>query len=161
MQQRDYLMRMNYLKKSFEHFCSILQNKKNILNTSVIPIEIQESEMVARFIFSNKHYNSTNVTFGAFLPRNGVASVMRIDKLNEAEIWRLDKQHVSVNRQSKARGDLTVKDINNCGIKIEAEPIAYARHANLSAYASAKSDERLQAQKLAAACQLVLNPINL
>ena len=119
-------------------------------------------ERVSRFLFSSSSHfkeKSKRVLYGAFLPHpdRKTASVYRTSRLNDAEIWRIDKEYVSKNeRVSKARADILAKVIFENGLRILPLSDPHPRHADILNYPAEQGQIKLIAMKLAEASTLAL-----
>lgn len=145
---------------------------KNIFRKNLVikpePYEnINDSEPICRFIFSDKYYSSKDKTVkaGAFSPssRTGEASILRIANLTNEDIYQIDLEYISGrrtdNKKSKGRADLMVCDVKaiNGGLFLSADiEGTHPRHANIKGYASEKSLLKQQITELANKSSLVL-----
>lgn len=145
---------------------------KNIFRKNLVikpePYEnINDSEPICRFIFSDKYYSSKDKTVkaGAFSPssRTGETSILRIANLTNEDIYQIDLEYISGrrkdNKKSQGRADLMVYDVKaiNGGLFLSADiEDTHPRHANIKGYASDKSLLKQQTIELANKSSLVL-----
>lgn len=144
---------------------------KNIFRKNLVikpePYEnINDSEPICRFIFSDKYYSSQKqiVKAGAFSPsRTGETSILRIANLTNEDIYQIDLEYISGrrkdNKKSQGRADLMVYDVKaiNGGLFLSADiEDTHPRHANIKGYASDKSLLMQQTIELANKSSLVL-----
>jgi hypothetical protein len=123
---------------------------------------VEDSEKIARFIFSEDHFGSITkqVKYAAFMPASDKkASVYRIDGYTEEQIREIDEEFVSGKRtdgkKSKARADLFANQIRQCQLDVVADPFPHIHHANIDGYSSEKSENKLKAIELAKGASLV------
>jgi hypothetical protein len=122
--------------------------------------QVEDSETIARFIFSSSEYRSSDQTVkhAAFMPaRDMAASVYRIEGCSEAEISEIDKKYVSGLRGkiSKGRADILVTQVRKVQLNVVSNPLPHPRHADIIGYSS-EVENRMKAVELAQHARLVL-----
>lgn len=120
---------------------------------------VAPNEPLARYIFSSRQFNSTQVKTAAFIPRDGEVSVFRTLGLNEDEIWDIGNNHVAPlsNRKLKARGDTAVNHAINIKLTVEAETSNHPLHANINNWPDDRADQLALALDLANSATLRKN----
>ena len=123
---------------------------------------VEDSETIARFIFSSSDYRSSDQTVkhAAFMPdRDMAASVYRIDGCSEDEISQIDQKYVSGQRTdekvSKGRADILVRHVRKAQLNVVSNPSPHPRHADIVGYSS-EVENRMKAVELAQQAKLVL-----
>lgn len=120
--------------------------------------QIKLKEKITRYIFSKKHFRSSNrtVKYNVFMPLNGETSVFLISGLSENEIWKLRDREATRTRPSlKGRADILALFVLQQDLKVNVDnnPIG---HANIIGWPEEKSKQMSIAQELAADAHLHL-----
>lgn len=136
------------------------------LLVSLFASNINNSEVLCRYIFSKSHYSSKNniTKYGAFMPdpKNGESSVFRINfppfiKPQSKKVWDIGINFVARLRgkQLKARADFPARFIREeSELKAVSEPYSHYLHANLVGWADDKPDQMGRALELVDQAQL-------
>lgn len=133
-----------------------------LLFESISP-EIKSDELLARYLFSNRHFAKTTgrVKPGAFLkpPKDEYLSVYRISGISESAIWELGQEYAAKPSKRKlvARGDVSVSDVLAQDLTVTDEQ-PQPRHAGIRGWPLNKSSEKSIAQKIAAEATLTIFP---
>jgi hypothetical protein len=129
--------------------------------------DVEPQEMLARFIFSNRHIRSSSDTIkpDAFVPHpHTELSAMRHRDAMEHEIWVAGRAIATYqNRTMHGRGDVTANVFLKQDLVVQADPILghadlpdNPNHANVSGWPrDDKARQRLIALKIAAQARLV------
>jgi hypothetical protein len=132
-----------------KRFCSIFQKLKKPSKSALLVPE----ENTSRYIFNKHHYSIEKkiVKFGAFVPFERETSIFRISSLPEEAIWEIGRNFVGAERDSslKARGDLSIGEIQGTQLKVEAETSTHELHANIIDWPEQKEDIQEKATELA------------
>lgn len=122
---------------------------------------IGDSENLARFLFSDKHFARTTsrVKRQAFdPPLNRQVSVFRIDRLSESAVWTLGRERVGAarNEAPRARADLVAAAVRATQLDAVAAPETHPRHANIVGWPDDKECVRQLTMELATRAKLRL-----
>ena len=122
--------------------------------------QVEDSEIIARFIFSSGDYKSSDQTVKhtAFMPaRDMAASVYRVEGCSEDEISEIDRKYVSGLRGklSKGRADVLVGQVRKVQLNVVSNPSPHPRHADIIGYSS-EAENRMKAAEIAQHAKLVL-----
>jgi hypothetical protein len=127
---------------------------------------VEDSEQVARFIFSSNEYKISDQTvrYTAFMPaRDMAASVYRIGGCSEDEISQIDQKYVSGLRTdkkvAKGRAEIFVKHVRRLHLNVVSNPSPHPRHADIVGYSS-EAENRMKAVELAQQAKLVLKTLS-
>lgn len=124
-------------------------------------------DVVTRYIYSHKMYNTKGVKHNAFTPPKPYPNEISVDKINdpqleENEIWELG-QTARKDKSIVARADIKVSDIialsnDNEGIKLNVfmDGIPHRRHGNIKSIPTLASLRRATTAALAKNSQLVI-----
>ena len=122
---------------------------------------IQDTEPLARFIFSSSHFSRLNlrVKHNAFLPAaNGTVSVFRTEAKSEGEVWEIGAAVANKRKQTLyARADLNAAEVRRHALDVTPEEPP-PHHANIVGWSSDKDAQKLIAMELAEASRLVVTP---
>jgi len=147
---------IRYLKTWYTRFKDYTAEVKTI-------DDIAPSERISRYILSRRQFSrdKQRVKYAAFLPPPSLEmSVYRTDTLKEAEIWEIGKVKVAdpQNKTIHARGDIDATCIYAANLSIVPDPQPHKLHANITAWPSEKSEQKMIAIELANAAKLFLPP---
>jgi hypothetical protein len=124
---------------------------------------VEDSEQVARFIFSGSEYRISDQTvkYTAFMPAKDLAaSVYRVSDCSDTDIAQIDQEYVSGKRRdgkvSKGRADILVGQVRKTQLDVVSAPFPHPRHANIKGYSSSEAENRMKAIELAQQAKLVL-----
>lgn len=123
--------------------------------------EVQADEPICRYLLSSKEYapSTGRVKPRAFYPAHNdhKTSVFRILGLDDQNIWKIGDKEVANprGRALRARADLTVSNVLEVGLSVEADEPP-PRHANVSSWPQGKHVYLSLAQELAASAKLHL-----
>lgn len=153
------LMGLSILGKPFRRlFRRILEER-----LPPLPADPSPEEPTARYLLDRRHFSPQKgrVKPKALhpAPADHRTSVFRIEKLSEAQVWKLGEVHVAIprNRELLARAELKARDITSVGLSLQAnEPPP--RHANITGWPVAKHEWMSLAQELAARATLKVRP---
>jgi len=126
------------------------------------PEQVQENELLARYIFSDRHYSKSTsaVKPDAFLPHGSPlqTSVFRVDGLAVEGVWQIGEAIAEQRgRGLKARADFEARALAGTPLKLEADDTP-PRHANILGWPSEKADQLQLAIEIAAKAALHLAP---
>ncbi len=122
-------------------------------------VEVDSSEILARFIFSIRMYRADNsIRHTAFMPnpKNNETSVFRISDISDDEIWEIgDSVGVIREKPILGRADITAAVVMSKDLKIIPEEPP-ERHANIIGWSNDLSKQKMIALELASEAQLRL-----
>jgi len=122
-------------------------------------VEVDSSEILARFIFSIRMYRADNsIRHTAFIPnpKNSETSVFRISDISDDEIWEIgDSVGVIREKPILGRADITAAVVMSKDLKIIPEEPP-ERHANIIGWSNDLSKQKMIALELASEAQLHL-----
>tara|TARA_R110002072_G_scaffold534_2_gene3619 strand:+ start:151119 stop:151520 length:402 start_codon:yes stop_codon:yes gene_type:complete len=109
-------------------------------------------DKITRYLFSSSQYSVTNkrVKYNAFKPPRKYpdeVSVYDVSNLSDESIWQMGIEGVesvrSDNKKIKARGDISVEEINKIAnegeppvLKVEPDPEPHPNHMNITGFTS-------------------------
>ena len=129
------------------------------LPESGLPVDVDDEEPLARFLFSSSLFNSTGVKPAAFLPnpKNGETSVFRHGSEPEEQLWPLARD-AATSRTLHGAAIVKASYVRASRLTVTAhEPPA--RHANILGWPDSKlekSRQKLMAAELSEQASLVL-----
>lgn len=134
--------------------------KASVASAEGLNYEPLPDELLARYILSRNHFNSSRAKPLAFEPPKDLRlSVFRIFGLGEPQIWDLGYRHVAEpsNRTLYARADFSVSLVNRLALNVHRSD-SPPRHADIVGWPSSKNERMSIAQQLAAESSLSFAP---
>src|ERR1035438_10509505 len=153
---------MRFLKLLFSHWISWLGKlaqygsaKKDGEGTFTAPCELPVSELVARFIYSERRMNKLHArpTPDAFYPPpDDELSVVHSTGLADCDVWEIGRRHTlgtqSVRDKICGRADVPVKAVVDRKLRARLDDNPFKRHTSVIGWPkSSDPDERKQQRK--------------
>ena len=116
---------------------------------SGLPVIVDDTEDLARFLNSSKQFNAEKVRASAFFPssRDGQTSVFRHGIEPRTPLWQLASDYVVTDRTLYGAAIVKARHIRAAGLDVVAEEPP-PRHANIIGWASSQSDPELARAEL-------------
>lgn len=121
------------------------------------------TELLARFIFSRKHYSVENnrVKHGAFMPLSNPdtsvfeVSIFKISGLADEHIWSIGDTKVAQpsGRTLYARGDISAGSVESNQLRVTIDDLP-VRHGTITGWPEEESEQKLIAIELASSASL-------